>query len=294
VNHSPPASLAQALRELDRAFDRKGAIHNDPLGCVHALAPEQRELGAHVAAMLSYGAVGQIRKAIGQVWDACDGDLVGASCDPASLRRRLAGFAYRMTSADDVTSLVAGLGCLLEEHGSLAAAFASGDDGQGDIQGPLTVYVRHLRSGMAEWSAGSRGARYLTPDPSTGSAVKRWCMMLRWLARPDDGADLGLWGDMLATDRLVIPLDTHTSRLSWWLGLTTRKTVDFKAARDVTDALRAVDSLDPLRFDMPLCHLGISGACQHRFVESVCSECSLSGLCVFTRALGGKPRLASD
>lgn len=275
-------ALGEALIRLDRAFDRPGAVLDDPLGCVHELPAEQREVGAHFAALLSYGAVAQIRRAIHQVWDACDGDVRSAAADPDRFRSRLNGFHYRMTGPDDVAALAAGIGELLHEHGTLRAAFAQDDTGSGDIEGPLTGYVRRLRFGMERWAPLTRGARYLTPDPSTGSAVKRWCMLLRWLVRPDDGADLGLWSDFGA-HRLVIPLDTHTSRLSWWLGLTARRSVDFRAAREVTGRLAEIDPSDPLRFDMPLCHLGISKACQHRLEESVCSKCLLHGLCVFTR-----------
>jgi uncharacterized protein (TIGR02757 family) len=146
----------------------------------------------------------------------------------------------------------------------------------------LVAYVTRLRVAAGRVRQ-ARGTNYLLADPSTGSATKRWYMLLRWLVRPDDGADLGLW-QQVGASRLVLPLDTHTSRLSRWLGLTERKTVDYLAARQSTDVLARVNATDPVRFDMPLCHLGISGACEHRFVEPVCSACPLNGLCVFTRA----------
>ncbi len=293
-SHDPEvaSALHLALDRLDRAFDRPAAVLNDPLGCVHELPPAQREAGAHIAALLSYGAVAQIRRAIGSVFDACHGDVLWALSEPERFHRRLSGFHYRMTSADDVAALATGLGELMHRHGSLLAAFSEDDAGTGDIHEPLCRYVTQLRAGMTLWGPDVRGARYLTPDPATGSAVKRWCMMLRWLVRPDDGADLGLWAGVGA-HRLVIPLDTHTSRLSWWLGLTERRTVDFRAAREVTARLAAIDRDDPLRFDMPLCHLGISKGCQHRLVESVCSACLLRGLCVFTRPASTPARLAS-
>ena len=125
-----------------------------------------------------------------------------------------------------------------------------------------------------------RGARYLTPDPATGSATKRWYLMLRWLVR-SEFPDLGVWAE-LGSHRLVLPLDTHVARLVGYLGLSSRRTVDYRMAREATDALRLVHRDDPLRYDMPLCHLGIAGACEHRYIAEVCGRCDLRGVCQWT------------
>jgi hypothetical protein len=37
---------------------------------------------------------------------------------------------------------------------------------------------------------------FFFPSPATGSACKRLCMFLRWMVRPDDGIDLGLWHEI--------------------------------------------------------------------------------------------------
>jgi uncharacterized protein (TIGR02757 family) len=274
--------LSTALWALDAGFDRAAAVRCDPLGLVRQLPPPQREVGAHVAAMLSYGAVSQIRRVITDVFDAADGDLVGAAGAPGRFWNRLGPYRYRMTEGTDIVALLTALGELLQRHGSLERAWAAGDPGSGDVRDGLVAYVTRLRVAAGRVRQ-ARGTNYLLADPSTGSATKRWYMLLRWLVRPDDGADLGLW-QQVGASRLVLPLDTHTSRLSRWLGLTERKTVDYLAARQSTDVLARVNATDPVRFDMPLCHLGISGACEHRFVEPVCSACPLNGLCVFTRA----------
>ncbi len=163
---------------------------------------------------------------------------------------------------------------------AIVAAFRAGDPGHGDVRDALGHYVRAIRSRMP--AGAGRGARFLTPDPATGSATKRWYLLLRWLVRLDDGADLGLWSP-IGPSRLVLPLDAHTSRLVRYLGLTARRTVDYRMAREATDGLRRIDAADPLRFDMPLCHLGIAGRCLHRFDPAACGACPLRGMCVWTR-----------
>ncbi len=103
-------------------------------------------------------------------------------------------------------------------------------------------------------------------------------MFLRWVVRPDDGIDLGLWRGV-STAQLIVPLDTHTARISRLLGLSQRRTADWKMAREVTAALRRLDPKDPVRFDFALSHLGISEGCSGKAGE-VCVRCPVSGLCV--------------
>lgn len=276
---SRQAALLESLREAERDFDPQARLPNDPLGLVRALRREDWEVGAHIASALAYGGVPLLRRAIGTVFDALDRPLheAVAALEPGDFRARAPEFVYRMTRAIDVDAYLVGLGRLLREYGSLHAAFASGDDGGGDARAPLTRYVQRIRSRMPHTE---RGARYLTPDPASGSATKRWYLMLRWLVRPDDGVDLGLWTDV-GPHRLVLPLDTHVSRLVRALGMTERRTADYRMAREATDVLLALDRADPLRFDMPLCHLGIAKACLHRWEESVCTRCALRPVCVW-------------
>ena len=52
--------------------------------------------------------------------------------------------------------------------------------------------------------------------------------------------DFGLWSG-IPTSRLVVPTDTHVHRIARRLGLTRRRTADWKAARQITDALARFD-----------------------------------------------------
>lgn len=279
-------ALRAGLDAVVDAFDPVPALARDPLGIVREMPPEEREVVAHIAAPLAYGSVALIRRAIGEVLDALGDaptDAVRAHVHGDFCGRR-PDFVYRMTRAEDVDGYLTALGALLRQFGTLEAAFAAGRDPiDADAHAPLGRYVARIRE--AAPNADRRGLRYLTPDPATGSAAKRWHLMLRWLCRPDDGADLGAWS-VLSPDALVLPLDTHTSRLARWLGLSARKTADYKLAREATDALRRCAPEDPLRYDMPLCYLGVAGDCRHRFDLEVCSGCDLRGVCRWTRGKG--------
>lgn len=85
-------------------------------------------------------------------------------------------------------------------------------------------------------------------------AYKRWNMYLRWMVRKDE-LDLGLWKGVDTKD-LILPLDTHTFKVSQKLGLLTRKTYDLKSALEITESLRAFDKKDPIKYDFALYRLG--------------------------------------
>ena len=79
-------------------------------------------------------------------------------------------------------------------------------------------------------------------------------MFLRWMVR-NDNLDMGLWKSVNKKD-LILPLDTHTFKVSQKLGLLTRKTYDLKSAVLITEKLREFDPLDPIKYDFAIYRLG--------------------------------------
>jgi uncharacterized protein (TIGR02757 family) len=125
--------------------------------------------------------------------------------------------------------------------------------------------------------------RAFLADPARGAACKRLNLFARWMVRPDDGVDLGLFAPA-RPDQLVIPLDTHVARISRYLGLTTRGTVDWRMAAEVTAALRRFCPRDPVRYDFALSRLGILNACPRRADPRRCRGCLLLPGCVLGRS----------
>ncbi|HSE64208.1 MAG TPA: DUF2400 family protein, partial [Thermoanaerobaculia bacterium] len=119
--------------------------------------------------------------------------------------------------------------------------------------------------------------RFFFPSPSSGSACKRWNLYLRWMVRKD-AMDFGLWR-AIPTSRLVIPTDTHVHRVARRLGLTRRKSADWKTAREITDRLARLDPQDPVRYDYALCNLGTIGVCRPELAASLCADCPLCEAC---------------
>ena len=82
-------------------------------------------------------------------------------------------------------------------------------------------------------------------------------MFLRWMVR-NDNLDMGLWTKVDKKD-LILPLDTHTFKVSQKLGLLDRKSYDLKSAIIITQELKKLDPQDPIKYDFAIYRLGQEG-----------------------------------
>ncbi|HEY3175381.1 MAG TPA: TIGR02757 family protein [Candidatus Polarisedimenticolia bacterium] len=286
MSHEPSPSAAGLKTRLDLLYRRYGAtfLDTDPI-CFprrHADRQDQEVIGL-VAACLAYGRVAQIKNSVERV-----ARVLGprparflSRSDPGRDRRLLRGFVHRFNDARDVGLLLHYVRQMLQECGSIEAFFLKGySDRQGDIGPALASFAtRTLALDCSPWypsgvlPAPAR-VRFFLPSPGDGSTCKRLNLFLRWMVRPDDGVDMGLWNGV-PPSKLVIPLDTHVSRISSHLGLTARRTVDWKMAIEVTSRLRELDPDDPVKYDFALCRLGILEGCPRHRDPARCGLCEL-------------------
>ena len=80
-----------------------------------------------------------------------------------------------------------------------------------------------------------------------------------------------------------MPTDTHVHRIARRLGLTRRRTADWKTAREITDALARFDAKDPVRFDYALCRIGILDICRPSPSLCRCGDCPVQPACPLGR-----------
>jgi uncharacterized protein (TIGR02757 family) len=259
-------------------FDYLSHRENDPVELSwHYDRPADREVVALLSSCLAYGRVELLKQSIREVLAILGPHPAHTlrKFDRVAVADRLDGFVYRMTRASDVVDLLHGVSGALQRFGSLEDLYAT-SEAQSHL-GRASAFVRFLRE--HRWrDEVARGFRYLLPDPADGSSCKRLHLFFRWVGRGCDGVDLGLW-DAVSADELIMPLDTHTSRLCRYIGLTSRKTVDGKMAQQVTESLKLLDPDDPLRYDFALCHLGISQSCIHERSEEHCPTCPIETIC---------------
>jgi len=95
------------------------------------------------------------------------------------------------------------------------------------------------------------------PTPLRKSSCKRLNMFLRWMVRKGN-VDFGIWSQ-IKPSQLLMPLDVHVERMAHQLGLLQRKQRDWKAVEELTNNLRKIDPVDPVRFDFALFGLGLEG-----------------------------------
>ncbi|MBW2464604.1 MAG: TIGR02757 family protein [Deltaproteobacteria bacterium] len=268
--------LEVRLNQLRRDQDREARVAADPVSFVHRyLRPDDQEVVGLIAAFLAFGNVTAIRASIDRVLGAL-GEAPAEAVRRrrrATLERRLEGFVHRIYRGDHVAALLANAGALVRGHGSLGAAFAAELEAAGDFREALADFADALRGPDAP-----RGLRHLVPDPRAGSACKRLLLYLRWMVRPADGVDLGLWP--VSPAKLVIPVDTHVHRIARNLGFTQRKDASWRTAEEITARLRAFDPADPVKYDFALCHLGISRQCPSQRDPDLCATCVLKTHCM--------------
>lgn len=259
--------------------------------------PRDIEVIALLSACLAYGRVELFKPRIEQL-AAKMGPSPHAfvrGLDVEGARALLAGFVYRFNLPADLAVLLLGMGRALREKGSLEALFAASLAGGEELSGALARFASALRDVPREpirrALGRERGLAHLLP---TGpGAKKRLNLFLRWMVRGPDRVDFGIW-KCLSPARLVVPLDTHLHRVALRVGLTDRKSADWRTAEEITASLRRIDPEDPVRFDFALCHLGMSGECRPKPAQSACARCLLCPACPtgrgLTRAASGRPR----
>ena len=275
---------ADRLKEkLDVLAARYGAhfVETDPVKFVHRWEdPRERELAGILAAAFAYGSVVLIFRAVERILEPM-GTSPRAFLERFDAKRdaRLyRGFRHRFHGEKDLVLFLTLLSRAIREHGSLRELFANGVRADDPHVGPaLSRFVASILAG-AKVPARSP-VRYLLSSPADGSACKRMLLYLRWMLRPEDGVDVGAWEGVVPPSKLVIPLDTHTFRITRYLGLTARTQGDWRAAEEVTAALAALDPEDPVRYDFALCRLGILDLCPAKRDEKKCVPCDLYDVC---------------
>jgi len=195
---------------------------------------------ALIAALFAYGNVKAILKFLNSL------DLENLDSN---------GAYYRFQNKKDVQKFMDTVKKMKEKH-SLNELFLKGYE---KTKNPIDGIREIIKTIYSVSDYTSKGYEFLIgkipPDKTKGvSPYKRWNMFLRWMVR-DDSLDLGLWKSVDKKD-LIIPLDTHTHKVSLNLGLLKRKTYDLQAAIELTEKLKEFDKNDPLKYDFALYRIG--------------------------------------
>jgi uncharacterized protein (TIGR02757 family) len=289
-------ALREPLERLYREFDYGARIVRDAIEFpLRYPAADDREVVALLTACLAYGRVDLFSRQLEGLLRAMAPSPAAfvRAFDPARHAAAFAGFIYRFNRPRDVTAFCVAARDLLARYGTLEKCFTAGDP---DPAGPIGPALERFARGF--WEADvrglfprgrlSRGYRHLFPLPSAGGPCKRLHLFLRWMVRREY-PDFGLWTSV-SPARLLMPIDTHIENMSRAIGLTRRRSRNWKMAEDITARLALVDPADPVKYDFALCHKRMSGDCRDRRDAVVCAPCGLRGVCRHWARERRKPR----
>ncbi len=274
---------------LDNLYATRSPLHlaNDPLSFCHRYpSPADQEIVGLIASVFAYGNVKIILRNLERIFAPMGKSPRSfvESFEPARGLSLYAGFRHRFNDGRDLCALLLACRTMLEEADSIGEFFLGCYDAAAeDLTPSLISFCSAILSfdyAPVFAAAGIPRDSYFPfffPSPATGSACKRLCMYLRWMVRPADGIDLGLWREV-SPAQLVVPVDAHIRRIARYLGLTRRNQADWRMALEITASLKRLDPLDPVKYDFPLCHLGISEGCAgHDRLR--CRNCPVVELC---------------
>ncbi|MGH7280913.1 MAG: DUF2400 family protein, partial [Polyangiaceae bacterium] len=191
------AEIRQTLDRVRADCDWAARREADPVGIVHGYAGrDDREIVALVAALVAFGNVATIRAKLRDLLARVGVHPARAADDEKKLFASLRGWKHRLFLGEDLARLMIGARKVQRESGSLGARFASDLAREGNLQAALAAFCDAIRDrGKLAFGAkkGRRGPAHLLPNPRGGSGSKRLFLYLRWMIRPADGIDLGMW-----------------------------------------------------------------------------------------------------
>jgi uncharacterized protein (TIGR02757 family) len=242
------------LDELLDKYNRKSFILDDPIAIPHRFTKkEDREIAGFLCATIAWGQRAQIVKNGFELMDMMDNapfDFVLNSGEKELVQ--VNRFYYRTFKYVDLEFFIRVLRHIYNNLCGLEGVFSTAYKQEHSIvSGLIGLYkvfgqIKHEKRSMKHLA-----------NVQNGASAKRLNMFLRWMIRKDNrGVDFGLWRD-IPPSALFIPLDVHSGRSARDLGLLSRKQNDWKAVVELTEALRGIDPVDPVKYDFALFGVGV-------------------------------------
>ncbi|MBF0546492.1 MAG: TIGR02757 family protein [Candidatus Riflebacteria bacterium] len=275
------------MAKIRESLNYEKEIARDPLSFPRSFLTNGRETSeieaiALFSASLAYGRVELFMGVISEILEKCNGHFLKLITGKEKIDKWP---GYRLSSSQEIKDFALSIGKVIQEKGGIRKSFLNGYLKEKSIKDGFIQLRNDLLNASSKQL--TRGFLHLVPDPGKGGAQKRWSLFLRWMVRENDGLDLGLWKDVKPSE-LVVPIDRHIGRICRALGFTQRKSDDWKTAIEITEALRQLSPNDPLVYDFPLCHLGISKNCEYGKTPEKCRCCELKILCQYGKNITGR------
>ena len=252
------SSTKKTLISLYSRFNTPTFIENDPISIPHQFQLKQDiEIAGLFAAVFSWGN----RKTI---INKCNELLMLMDHSPYQFvkdhrekdLKKFLSFKHRTFQTTDLLHFIRILQHHYKENESLESAFVNGM-----TRNDQTVEhgLNHFHDYFFSLEDSPMRTRKHIPAPKNNSSCKRLNMFLRWMVREEgSGIDFGIWKN-IQPHQLVCPLDVHVLRVARELQLIEVEKSDWKTALLLTQSLKNIDPIDPVKFDIALFGWGVSG-----------------------------------
>ncbi len=244
---------------LDKQLDlyyTDAFIPNDPISIPHQFnRKEDIEIAAFLTSIISWGRRDQILKNAKRMMSIMDHEPYTFIMNRDRHNSILdSAFVHRTFNVVDFAYFIKALNLIYTKYGGLERLFT---DCISPEDRSLKKAISKFKEVFFSFNAPERSRKHL-PDPSKGSAAKRFNMFLRWMVRSDyRHIDFGIWTS-ISPKMLSCPLDVHSGRVARELGLITRNQNDWKALEELDSWLRKFDPEDPCKYDYALFSLGVN------------------------------------
>lgn len=254
------AGLKKLLDQKVTLYNQPSFIEKDPVSVPHRFSRLQDiEISGFFAALFAWGNRTSIINSctrLLQVMDNAPYQFVLQHSE--SDLKPLLSFVHRTFNATDLFWLLHILKLHYKSYDTLEFAFSQFINPKStDVTAALTGFHNYVFSSP---DAPERTRKHIA-TPLKNSACKRLNMFLRWMVRTDEGigapyVDFGIW-KQIKPSQLICPLDVHVGRVARRMNLLERQQDDWKAAVELTEALRKLDPRDPVKYDYALFGLGV-------------------------------------
>lgn len=253
-----PLQLVELLNKKVQKYKTPEFILQDPISIPHQFHQKQDiEIAGFLTAIISWGSRKNILASAQKLMKIMNNKPYYFICNysPAD-NKKLTTFYYRTFQPEDTLFFIKSLNRYYSRYNTLEKVFES----QSVIDG-----IDNLRNELLKVNHLNRNKKHL-PDVKNGSAAKRINMFLRWMVRKDE-VDFGLWNALKPSD-LLIPLDIHTARTAYSLGLLNNTQSHLKNVLHLTEILKTIDKNDPIKYDFALFGMSAYEKLNYYFQES--------------------------
>ncbi len=251
-----PYNIIQLLNKKVEQYNHIDFIELDPISIPHQFSKKQDiEIAAFFAATLSWGNRKSIITSCKRLMEMMDNspyDFI-INHQPKDIKP----FVHRTFNQVDLTHFI----CFLHYHFKIENSFESAftkwmNKKEKSVEEALNEFYHYFFNPTIFQNYPTRTHKHIAA-PLKNSACKRLNMFLRWMVRKDlHGVDFGIWKN-INPSQLIIPMDVHVINVAQQLGLMSDSKTNWQAAVDLTNTLKQLDSMDPVKYDYALFSLGV-------------------------------------